>query len=190
MTKEKNIEFVIDGVSEIKNRVGDVFNLMVIGDGPLKDELKERCRALGIEGNIKFLNSVSNESIGDYYRAADMFLFASKSETQGIVLLEAMAAKNPVIAIEATGVADVVENGVNGYMTKENISEWADRVIQVMEKVEAMNSLKKGAFLTAQKYLNSNIATIAEASYERVIESYYGRSYEVIEHEKYMASVR
>ncbi|MFR1709219.1 MAG: glycosyltransferase [Clostridium sp.] len=190
LTKEKNIEFIIDGVSEIKSRVGDIFNLMVIGDGPLKEELKEKARALGIEKNIKFLNSVSNEAIGDYYRAADMFLFASKSETQGIVLLEAMAAKNPVIAIEATGVADVVKNGVNGYMTKENIGEWSDKVIQVIENVEENGNLKKGAFITAQKYLNSDIAQIAESSYERAIESYYGKAYEIIGDKKYMASAR
>ncbi len=190
LTKEKNIEFIIEGIAELKNRVGNVFNLIIIGEGPLKEELEKLTRSFGVEENIKFLNSVSNKFIGDYYRASDMFLFSSKSETQGIVLLEAMAAKNPVVAIEATGVADVVENGINGYMTVESINEWVDKIIHIMNDSDEMQKLKLGAFNTALKYLNSNIAKIAEKNYKEVIDRHNGTSYRINEEQKYIASTR
>ena len=54
-------------------------------------------------------------------------MFASKSETQGIVLEEAMAAGNPIVAVRASGVEDVVKNGINGYMTEEDVEIWSDK---------------------------------------------------------------
>lgn len=180
LTKEKNIEFLIDGIKALKNKVGDSFNLMIIGDGPLKETLKNRVRELDLENNVVFLNSIHNEEIGNYYRASDLFLFASKSETQGIVLLEAMAAKNPVVAIKASGVVDVVRNNVNGYMTDEDIDKWSEKIAYLMNNKDEMERLKGEAYTTALKYLNSTIAKTAEINYYKVISDYYkeGHDYE------------
>ncbi|MEG0308669.1 MAG: glycosyltransferase [Clostridium sp.] len=190
LTKEKNIEFIIDGVKLLKDRVGDCFNLMIIGDGPLKNSLQERARQLEVDDNIIFLNSVSNECIGDYYRASDIFLFASKSETQGIVLLEAMAANNPVIAIKATGVADVVENGVNGYMTSEDTNQWVEKIILLMMNEGSMETMKSGAYNTALKYVNSSIAKIAEKNYENAIATHNKPDYYMEEGYGYNVNAR
>ncbi len=96
LSKEKNLHFFIDGLLELKNKIGDCFNTVVIGDGPLKKELEERVQRLGLHNNVTFIGKVDNKKIKEYYGACDLFLFSSKSETQGIVLLEAMASKLPV----------------------------------------------------------------------------------------------
>lgn len=144
----------------------------------------------GIDESYFIENKEKSDEIRARYKNNKEFLFSSKSETQGIVLLEAMAAKNPVIAVEATGVADVVENGINGYMIEENISKWVDRIIQLMNNSDEIKKLKLGAFNTALKYLNCNIAKISEENYKDVINRHCGTSYKLEEEQKYIASTR
>lgn len=175
LTKEKNMEFLIEGLRKIKDSIGDCFNCIIIGDGPLKETLKKKARDLNLQENITFLSSIRNEAISDYYRASDLFLFASKSETQGIVLLEAMAAENPVVAVKGTGVLDVVYNGINGYATEENLEEWSYKAISILKDENLREKLKKGAYDTALNYKSSNIARIAEHNYKNLIRSYYNK---------------
>lgn len=175
LTKEKNMEFLIDGLRKIKDNIGDCFNCLIIGDGPLKETLKEKARDLNLQENITFLSTIKNEVISDYYKACDLFLFASKSETQGIVLLEAMAAENPVVAVKGTGVLDVVYDGINGYATEENLEEWSCKVINILKDENLRNTLKKGAYDTALNYRSSNIARIAERNYEDLLRTYYNK---------------
>lgn len=183
LEKEKNIEFLINGLKVLKDKIGDSFKILVIGDGKLKEKLIDKVNKLGLESNVEFLNNIPNEEIGNYYRACDLFLFASKSETQGIVLIEAMAAKVPVVAIEATGVVDIVKNSVNGYMTSENLEEWCDKIAYLMDNKNVMNEMKIGAYNTALNYLNTKIARIAEDNYRKVINEYkYNKEGQVCEY--------
>ncbi len=158
LTKEKNVEFIIDGIKRLKEKVGDIFKLLIIGDGPLKEELKEKVSNLGIKSNVEFLNNIPNKNIGDYYRACDLFLFASKSETQGIVLIEAMAAKNPVVAVRGTGVVDIVENEVNGFITDEDIDEWSDKIASLLNNKVSFKKMSIRAYNTALNYSSEKIA--------------------------------
>ena len=175
LTKEKNVEFIIDGIKRLKEKVGDIFKLLIIGDGPLKEELKEKVSNLGIKSNVEFLNNIPNKNIGDYYRACDLFLFASKSETQGIVLIEAMAAKNPVVAVRGTGVVDIVENEINGFMTDEDIDEWSDKIASLLNNRISLKKMSIRAYNTALNYSSEKIAKIAEKSYIDAIELYRNR---------------
>ena len=75
----------------------------------MTEELKAEAKELGIEEEIVFVGKVPNEELNCYLQACDAFLFTSKSETQGIVLAEAFAAGLPVVAVEASGVEDIVE---------------------------------------------------------------------------------
>ena len=141
---------------------------MVIGDGPLKEELRQLAKELSLEDNIVFVNKVPNHIIGDYYRACDVFLFASQAETRGIVLLEAMAAKIPVVAIKATGVVDFVENGVNGYMTSDSVPEWAGSLWKIISDENKLVRFKNAAYSTALSYTCDAIAKTAEATYSEL----------------------
>ena len=93
-----------------------------------------------------------------------MFLFSSKSETQGIVLLEAMAAYLPVFAIRATGVSDVV-NGENGLLSSDSIEDWVQNVIAVLQNPSVLMKMKNSARNTALLYDEKNIA-------EQILERY------------------
>ena len=172
LEQEKNLDFLLDGIVELKKRIGDCFRVMVIGEGSLMGHLKERAENEGIGSNVVFIGKVSNQEIVNYQSASDVFLFASKSETQGIVLLEAMASGSPVAAVEASGVTDVVENGCNGYMTRESAGEWAQAVCSIVENEDKFRQMKENAAGTASRYQSWRIAKEAQHRYVEMAEQY------------------
>ncbi len=168
LAKEKNLEFQLRGLAILKERLekrGKSFRHLMIGDGPEHEYLKNYAKELGLEENIIFAGNIKNSEMAAYQRACDAFLFSSTSETQGIVLLEAMAVGSPVIAVEASGVCDVVRNGENGYMTRENENEWAEQILYVTETPGHIMQLRAGAKATAENYSEDRIAGKAGAYY-------------------------
>lgn len=181
LAKEKNLEFLFESLWYYKQKAGACFKLVLIGEGPYRAKLIKRVKELGLEEEIVFAGQVPNEEIKNYCRACDLFLFTSRSETQGIVLLEAMAAGTPVLALKATGTEDIVVNGRNGYMTEVSGEEekarkrdeqlFAEKLMDILEKKE-LNFLRQGAFRTAGNYKGLQIAGWAEKYYSRVLWAY------------------
>lgn len=165
LAKEKNLDFLFRCLAIRKEMRGSDFRLAVVGEGPCRKQLLKLAETLGLKEEILFVGKVPNNQMKNYYKAADLFLFSSLSETQGIVLLEAMAASTPVLAVKASGVRDIVVNGLNGYMT--HLSE-----IQYENQLDAMlgqdiSYLGKGALETARKYEMREIARQAAIHYNR-----------------------
>ncbi|MGL4737001.1 MAG: glycosyltransferase [Cellulosilyticaceae bacterium] len=169
LSKEKNISFMIEGLVQLKATIGDTFQMLLIGDGPERHNLEQQVKSLGLDQNVSFLGSIPNQEMKHYYGAADLFLFASQSETQGIVLLEAMAAHSPVVAIEASGVVEVVANGHNGYMTPADLSQWVAAIQKVIQNKAHFESLCQGAYETARRFTGERIARQAEHYYQKAI---------------------
>lgn len=177
LAKEKNLYFQIEALAHLKRlmkKQGKSFRHLVIGDGPEKKKLQRKIEELGLTENVILLGYVENSQIKNYQAASDLFLFTSKSETQGIVLLEAMAVSNPVIAVDASGVCDVVKNGENGYLTREDAHEWAGKIIDVLNDKMQMEVIQCGARETAKKYAEDVLAKQAELYYECVCKKISG----------------
>ena len=171
LAKEKNIYFQLEGLACLKRllqKTGRSFKHLMIGDGPERRSVEKRVRELGLADEIVFFGNVPNAEIKNYQAASDLFLFTSKSETQGIVLLEAMAAENPVVAVEASGVCDVVCNGENGYRTPEDADVWARKIADTIADRTLLASLGEGAGRTAEFYAEEQIALRAAQCYEQV----------------------
>lgn len=181
LAKEKNLEFLLESLWFYKQMAGPDFKLVLIGDGPYRSTLDRRVKELELSEEVVFAGEVPNREIKNYCRASELFLFTSRSETQGIVLLEAMAAGTPVLALKATGTEDIVIDGVNGYMTQlsgESDTEIADaqrsfaqKLMDILEKKE-LNILRQGAADTAWDYESGNIAGRAEEYYQAVLWEY------------------
>lgn len=146
--------------------------MLFLGDGPLRIPLTAQAEAMGLGGCVSFLGSVPNGEIVNYCGACDGFLFASKSETQGIVLLEAMAAGCPVVAVNASGTGDVVVSGRNGFLTGEDAEEWSQKAARLLEDEALRAELTLGAVRTAREYNTSRIAMQAQGYYESMIQRY------------------
>ncbi|MCI8901284.1 MAG: glycosyltransferase family 4 protein [Lachnospiraceae bacterium] len=168
LAKEKNLEFLFRALAERKlQKGGSDFRLALVGDGPEEKQLKKLAAGLDLEREIYFAGSVPNEEIKNYCRASDLFLFSSRSETQGIVLLEAMASGTPVVAVRASGVSDIVVDGENGFMTDASETAFGEALGQVLTGPRAR--LRRGALDTARKYQVQDIARRAADCYAAAI---------------------
>lgn len=169
LAREKNLLFQLEGMALLKEKLtayGKTFRHMILGEGPQRQELLEKAQKLGLEDTIIFTGNVPNEEIRNYQSAADLFLFTSKSETQGIVVLEAMAAGNPVVAVDATGVRDVVKDLDNGRLTSEDAGEWSDSIVAVLKDEAQYHAMSQAARRTAACYSQSHVAELFEGCYE------------------------
>ncbi len=113
MAAEKNIGFLLDALLRLAAQSLDC-HLVMVGDGPGRPELERRTDALGLRGRVSFTGYVARERTFDYYALSEVFVFPSLTETQGIVLLEAMSAGTPVVALSAMGVAELMADGRGG----------------------------------------------------------------------------
>lgn len=171
LAKEKNLEFLFRVLAERKKANGEAdFRYVLVGEGPEEKHLRKLAVKLNLKDEIYFAGRVPNEEIKNYCRASDLFLFSSCSETQGIVLLEAMAAGTPVVAVRATGVRDIVVDGVNGFMTDASESVFAKTLDTVLQNPR--EHLRAGALDTAHKYQVQDIARCAAGYYQTAITSH------------------
>jgi 1,2-diacylglycerol 3-alpha-glucosyltransferase len=109
VAREKNIELLMHSFTHVVSSQPEAM-LLIAGDGPAMEELKELSYELNLTANIKFLGYVDNqEELPNCYAGADVFVFASRTETQGLVLLEAMAAGLPVVAIAEMGTIEILK---------------------------------------------------------------------------------
>ncbi|MBQ6149422.1 glycosyltransferase, partial [Candidatus Saccharibacteria bacterium] len=90
----------------------------VVGDGVDRPRLEEEAKNIGVTENVRFLGRVTGPDLAELYKVGDVFATASEIETQGIVLIEAAATGLPLIAVDAGAVAEVCENGENGFLIK------------------------------------------------------------------------
>lgn len=172
LAKEKNLDFQLEGLKQVKELLaqkGKTFRYLLIGDGPERENLLKKIKVSGLENEVILTGRIENAQVPAYQKACDAFLFSSKSETQGIVILEAMAAGNPVIAVKASGVEDMVVNGVNGYLTEESPNAWAKQIVALALDEERQKQVSYGAYVTATKYSQNKIAERATEAYNRTI---------------------
>lgn len=132
LTEEKNIHFIFSALADIlKENVKTKF--MLVGDGYLLSELKSKAKMAGLEDKIIFVGVAKREDIKNYYAAGDVFVYASRSETQGMIITEAMYVGLPIVAVRATGIESLVENGKNGILTSEDKTEFISAIKELIE---------------------------------------------------------
>ncbi len=173
MSHEKNVEFLIKSVAMAKSKLLERgtyrhFKVLLIGEGPDRAEYEALCDEMELSEEIVFTGSVPNRETAPYYSAADAFLFASRTETQGIVLLEAFAGATPVYAVDASGVRDLVKDGVNGRLFHEDEEEFSNGIVSLLEGREPLKPLAEGALRTALQYREEMVAQRAVSGYTYV----------------------
>ncbi|MFP4194134.1 MAG: glycosyltransferase [Desulfobacterales bacterium] len=152
LSNEKNIDFMIDAINTLRKQTDVKFRFLMIGQGHQRDRLQQRIESLGLENEFILIGSVAPDDMPRWYHLGDAFLFASKSETQGMVILEAMAAGLPVVAVRSSGIDDVIRNGFNGFKTPEKQDQWCKRVKQILEDDGLRKELSKNALKFAGEY--------------------------------------
>lgn len=129
---EKNWDTLMEAAALVMNKIPNL-RLVLLGDGSERRKLNKKARSLGISDRVEMNGGVDLDAVSDYLVAADIFCFASVAEAQGLVTLEAMAAGLPVAAVNGSGTRDILEDGVQGFMT-ENDPESLSRGIEKLVK--------------------------------------------------------
>jgi N-acetyl-alpha-D-glucosaminyl L-malate synthase BshA len=145
--------------------------LMMVGDGPEKEKAEQLCQELGILDKVIFFGN-SNE-IDTILCQTDLFLLPSKTESFGLVALEAMACGVPVISSNAGGLPEVNKDGFSGYLSEVgDIQGMAENAITILKNDDVLAEFKKNALVTAQKFDIKNILPVYEDLYQRAISKY------------------
>jgi glycosyltransferase involved in cell wall biosynthesis len=113
---EKNWDTLMEAAALVMNKIPGL-RLVLLGDGSERRKLNKKARSLGITDRVEMTGGVDLDAVSSYLIAADIFCFASVTEAQGLVTLEAMAAGLPVAAVNGSGTRDILEDGVQGFMT-------------------------------------------------------------------------
>jgi glycosyltransferase involved in cell wall biosynthesis len=133
---EKNIDFLLRVLDRVRHSVPDVL-LIIAGEGPAQTALQRQAAKLKLDDNIRFLGYMDRDTeLLNCYRAADIKVFASRTETQGLVLLEAMALGCPVVSTAIMGTRDVLKPGCGAAVVNEEPTEYADAVVRVLRDAD------------------------------------------------------
>jgi glycosyltransferase involved in cell wall biosynthesis len=168
---EKNIDFLLQMLVELRRRVPDVL-MVIAGEGPAEQHLRSLAARLGLEPNVLFIGYLERtRGLLDCYRAADAFVFASRTETQGLVLLEAMAQGTPVVSTAVMGTVDVLSGAGGAVVVPEETGAFAAAVAGVLRDPQRREELSHCAREDAARWASKVMAERLVRLYEGVIES-------------------
>ncbi|OPY31030.1 MAG: UDP-D-galactose:(glucosyl)lipopolysaccharide-1,6-D-galactosyltransferase [Methanomassiliicoccales archaeon PtaU1.Bin124] len=169
---EKNLDLVLKGFADLR-RSDPKTRLVVAGNGPAMEHYQKMAKDLGIWDSTTFTGFVSDDDLPGLYSACDAFTIASKFETQGLVLLEAMATAKPVVGIDFRAVGELIEDGKNGYKFTEDPKAWSEATLKALG---AGQNVLRNARTTAEAYSIESGATKLLKIYAQSIESKKARS--------------
>jgi glycosyltransferase involved in cell wall biosynthesis len=165
---EKSVDRVLLAFDRVASTVPDA-HLVLVGQGTEGDRLRALAQSLPSAPRIAFLGAWRHDALAECYRAADAFLFASETETQGLVLAEAAACGIPAVAVDAPGCAEVVRDGETGLLTKGDPTALAEATIGLLldeprrrHMARAARAVAEAEF-DAQTHIARTLAVYAEA---------------------------
>ncbi|MGP9765824.1 glycosyltransferase [Halomonas sp. AOP13-D3-9] len=176
ISKEKNIGFMLESLAELRTQGHEDFHLLLIGDGPDREAIQTQIDTLTLTSQVTLVGAVPPERMALYYHLGDLFVFASTSETQGMVILEAMSAGLPVVAVRSSGIDDVVRQGVNGFKTPQNRQAWGQKVVELKDNAELRQQLGKQASHFAEEFDIANFASAVANFYAEVLAKHHSPS--------------
>lgn len=169
IAEEKNIPFLINVTQQIiKNKPN--FKLLIIGDGPDKENYENLVKDKKCQKNIIFTGKVPWDDIPVYYQLGDIFLSASTTETQGLTIIEAMAASLPSLCINDESFQNTVIDDLNGYLFNDE-EECRQCILKIMQDKKLLNSLQRGARTSAEKHSSKYFAEQVLDVYQKAIET-------------------
>lgn len=168
LAQEKNLPFLTRSVCQALSEHPDM-HFMVVGDGDERDAILTQAHQMGVGDRVHLTGVLKAQALIDAYHAMDSFAFASFSETQGMVVVEAMAAGLPVVALDATGVREVLSHERNGLLLPEQDEQAFASALGSLSDPQRCQSLREGAIATAADFDTCRCADQCLAVYERLL---------------------
>lgn len=167
LAPEKNLDYLARALALFAKKNVDAY-FLIVGEGDGKDNIRRIFREHGVDHRLILTGPKTGQELADAYQAMDLFVFASKTETQGLVLAEAMAAGKPVIALDAPGSREVVEDKKNGRLLKATAApQFFCRALEVFFEDPATAEIwRKNAVKTAAAFSRETCARKLMRFYE------------------------
>ncbi len=165
---EKNIGFLLEVAARVVADLPDLL-FVVAGEGPDAQRLRRRAEQLGLGGNVMFIGNLDRRSaLLDAYRAGDVFVFASPTETQGLVLTEAMALGVPIVSTAVMGTAAVLQGARSAVVSAENVEEFAMHVAALLRDPARRAALSAAGPQDARGWSSETLMEPVIALYQRL----------------------
>ncbi len=165
---EKNIGFLLEVVEALRRSQPDVL-LLITGEGPALEGLRAECERRALSYNVRFMGYLDRaHSLADCYQAADLFVFASRTETQGLVLLEAMAQGKPVVALSAMGTRDILEDTPGAVIARDEVAHFSLCAGELLQDRARLAQLGRSARISAERWSGREMAHRVAALYESI----------------------
>lgn len=168
IVKEKNLPFLYDVLEKVQKKFPKTA-LLFVGAGPFEEELKQTAEERGLEKSVAFTGYIPSVDMVYFYKIAQVFVFPSKTETQGLVTVEAMLSALPVVAIGELGTVDVMQGDHGGFMVKDDTEEFSSKVILLLENSQLHKEKASQAVAWAQKWKISNLTPKLVKCYEKAV---------------------
>ena len=167
LAEEKNVEFLINAHKKLVEYDNNI-KLLIVGDGPDKEKYEQLSKSLGLEDNIIFNGKAAWEEIPIYYHACDIFSTASTTETQGLTVIEAMAAGVPPLCIDDDSFKGTVTDGLNGKIFK-NEEQYITELKELYEDRKELSVYSKQARVQAEHCSSRAYASSVIEVYNRAL---------------------
>jgi len=170
LAPEKNLGFLARAVARFLQKEKRA-HFLVVGEGPSMAEIEEIFAGHGISSRLHLVGVLKRMDLAAAYASMDVFAFASQTETQGMVLTEAMAAGIPVVAVDAPGVREVMRDGKNGrVLSRQDVEEFTAALLWVSSLTpEAKKHLLEGVAATAEAFSMRHCSSRALSLYESLL---------------------
>lgn len=174
LAEEKNLGFLSEAVLELMQRNDDV-HFLVVGTGPMQGQIARLFEDHGLGDRLHLTGTLQGEAQRDAYSAMNVFGFSSTSETQGMVLTEAMAAGVPVVALDASGCREVVDDRINGRLVLKHCQRELIAALQWVYDLpdHEYEKISNSALITAEHFSMENCASAAIGHYESLVHQHW-----------------
>jgi glycosyltransferase involved in cell wall biosynthesis len=168
LAQEKNIVFLLEVARRLLDEFPDLC-FIVAGEGPDAARLKQRALELGLGEHVRFFGNLDRRTtLLDCYRAGDVFVFASPTETQGLVLIEAMALGVPIVSTAVMGTATVLEHAGSARVSAEDVTEFAAHAATLLRAPELRAQLSAAGPVDAVRWSAPVLMQQVVGLYERL----------------------
>jgi glycosyltransferase involved in cell wall biosynthesis len=170
MAREKNITLLLDSIAEVMKNRSDT-RLWMVGDGPDRVAAQKHARSIGIGDRVKCVGALPRDQVDMYYAGSDLFVFASTTETQGLVIGEAMTHGLPSVAARGGGAADNITDGETGIIVGSSVAQISDAVEHLLENTRMLQRLGENCRDYARNWTHAKSCRRVVDIYNSVLET-------------------
>ena len=167
VAREKYLDLLLEAFDRLAPKYMDTY-LMIAGGGPYEAKCRENASKLKSSNRIVFTGAVPREKVAKYYSAGDLFSYPSPTETQGIVVCEALGAGLPCVLVNGGGTPDMVVDGDDSLLTKIEVEDFAEKIDTMLSNPTLMEAFSKRAIINAARFSPRTMAEKALEVYESV----------------------